>query len=132
LRGEIAAPRCTDLNVFPPVVVSSLIGSGSRRGRGLGGRVSAEDAGECELASCVSHHLLGDEHADEGLAVVDGKVWPTKSGMIVELRLHVFSGSRLFWDFCARTRFHKRLSTCGSFFIDLDIVCSASLTWCGA
>src|SRR4029434_1688406 len=27
-------------------------------------------------------------------------VWPTKSGMIVDERLHVRSGSRWLWDFC--------------------------------
>src|SRR4030095_1574723 len=48
-------------------------------------------------------------------------VWPTKSGMIVDERLHVRSGSRWLWDFCARTRRQRRLSTCGSFFIDLDM-----------
>ena len=42
--------------------------------------MTAEDAGGSELAKLVTHHVLGDVHGDELVAVVDGNGLTHKVG----------------------------------------------------
>src|SRR5690554_2714176 len=50
----------------------------------LVGRMAVEGPSRREFAELVTHHVLGHQHRQELLAVVDAEVRPTNCGMMVE------------------------------------------------